>query len=207
MSDWVWADLVDDVDTIRALIEPTSAYVQNAAMAGNRKIDELIVAAMEDDAVAEYEEVVRELKRQGAGENMCGVQERTLELRAEHVPTLLSLTHCALQIQSVISQATTDSAPTHSASMTTSESVRSEVCAASETKPTACAMKALSATSSLASNVTNSAGTVVYQVNRDPTRGNFGQGGMQMAGIGITIIIAVFTGILVGLFFKFVNKN
>lgn len=50
MSDWVWADLVDDVDTIRALIEPTSAYVQNAAMAGNRKIDELIVAAMDASA-------------------------------------------------------------------------------------------------------------------------------------------------------------
>ncbi len=46
---------------------------------------------MEDDAVAEYEEVVRELKRQGAGENICVVQERILELRGEHVPTLVAL--------------------------------------------------------------------------------------------------------------------
>lgn len=50
MSDWVWADLVNDQDKIRALIDPTSAYVRNAAMAGNRKIDQLIVAAMDATA-------------------------------------------------------------------------------------------------------------------------------------------------------------
>ena len=56
------------------------------------KVAELLrQEGMEDDAVAEYEEVVRELKRQGAGENICSVQERILELRGEHVPTLVAL--------------------------------------------------------------------------------------------------------------------
>lgn len=50
MSDWVWADLIDDVDLIRTLINPQSEYVQNAGMAGARKTDEIIVAAF--DAVA-----------------------------------------------------------------------------------------------------------------------------------------------------------
>ena len=56
-------------------------------------------------------------------------------------------------------------------------------------------------------NVTDSNGTVVYQTNRDPTKSNFGQGGMQMAGLGVTLGIALIAGILIGLLFKLINKN
>lgn len=46
---------------------------------------------MEDDAVAEYEGVIEELRRQGANEQICVVQERILEIRPDHVPTLAAL--------------------------------------------------------------------------------------------------------------------
>lgn len=38
-----WADMVDRPDKIRALIDPTSTYAQNAVMAFNRKIDDIIM--------------------------------------------------------------------------------------------------------------------------------------------------------------------
>ena len=42
LVDWDWADLVDDFDKIRLLIDPTSTYVQNAIAAANRRIDKHI---------------------------------------------------------------------------------------------------------------------------------------------------------------------
>lgn len=47
--------------------------------------------AMDDDAVAEYRAIVDELKRQGANEQVCVVQERILELRDDDVDTLTAL--------------------------------------------------------------------------------------------------------------------
>lgn len=43
--DYEWADLIDDEDKLRMLIDPTSSYAQNAAYALGRAKDEEIIAA------------------------------------------------------------------------------------------------------------------------------------------------------------------
>jgi len=45
-----WADLIDNADDVRTLIDPTSTYVQSAVMAMNRKKDDLVIAAATGDA-------------------------------------------------------------------------------------------------------------------------------------------------------------
>jgi hypothetical protein len=50
LVDYDWADLVDDQDKVRLLIDPTSAYAINAAAAANRTIDKVIIQAA--DAIA-----------------------------------------------------------------------------------------------------------------------------------------------------------
>lgn len=45
LSDWGYADLVDELDKIRLLADPTSPYVQAATFALNRQKDALIYAA------------------------------------------------------------------------------------------------------------------------------------------------------------------
>ncbi len=50
MSDWVWADLIDEQDEIRMLISPKSSYAQAAAYAMNRQYDRLIIAAASGDS-------------------------------------------------------------------------------------------------------------------------------------------------------------
>lgn len=46
-----------------------------------------------------------------------------------------------------------------------------------------------------------------YTMNRFEGRSNIGQGGYQMAGVGLSIAIGIFAGILLGLLFKLVNRN
>ena len=41
-----WADLIDDADKVRTLIDPQSPYAMNAAWAAGRKMDAVIVAAL-----------------------------------------------------------------------------------------------------------------------------------------------------------------
>lgn len=50
LVDYHWGDMVDDQDKIRMLIDPTSPYAINAAMAANRKIDDVIIAAADGTA-------------------------------------------------------------------------------------------------------------------------------------------------------------
>lgn len=45
MNDYEWADLIDDQDKVRMLIDPTNPYVQSAMMALGRTIDDEIIAA------------------------------------------------------------------------------------------------------------------------------------------------------------------
>lgn len=45
LADYEWADLVDQEDQVRMLINPTSKYAEAAAMAMGRSIDDVIVAA------------------------------------------------------------------------------------------------------------------------------------------------------------------
>lgn len=52
MTDHEWADLVDQQDKIRILINPESEYAQNAAMAFNRRYDRIIIAAFTADAAS-----------------------------------------------------------------------------------------------------------------------------------------------------------
>lgn len=49
-TDYEWADLVDDQDKLRMLVDPSSAYAINGAMALGRAIDDEIIAAAFGDA-------------------------------------------------------------------------------------------------------------------------------------------------------------
>lgn len=46
LGDYVWADMIDDEDRIRMLIDPASDYAKAAAMAMGRTVDEVLIAAM-----------------------------------------------------------------------------------------------------------------------------------------------------------------
>ena len=50
LTDYDWADLIDNEDRVRMLIDPTSPYAQAAANAMGRAIDEAIVAAADGTA-------------------------------------------------------------------------------------------------------------------------------------------------------------
>ena len=45
MADYEYADLIDDQDKIRLLVDPTSTYARAAASAMGRAIDDVIIAA------------------------------------------------------------------------------------------------------------------------------------------------------------------
>ncbi len=49
-ADYEWGDLIDKADQIRLLIDPTSPYSLNAAMAMGRAIDDEIIRAVSDDS-------------------------------------------------------------------------------------------------------------------------------------------------------------
>jgi len=46
LSDYEWADLIDDLDKVRMLIDPTSAYARAAAAAMGRSMDDVIISAL-----------------------------------------------------------------------------------------------------------------------------------------------------------------
>ena len=46
LADYEYADLIDDQDKIRMLIDPTSTYAKAAAAAIGRKMDDVIIAAL-----------------------------------------------------------------------------------------------------------------------------------------------------------------
>lgn len=46
LSDYDWADLIDDLDKVKMLIDPVSPYAQNALMAMNRTMDDVIIDAL-----------------------------------------------------------------------------------------------------------------------------------------------------------------
>lgn len=50
LEDYEWADLIDNEDQYRMLIDPTSPYAEAAAMAMGRSIDDVIVAAADGTA-------------------------------------------------------------------------------------------------------------------------------------------------------------
>ncbi len=54
---------------------------------------------------------------------------------------------------------------------------------------------------------TEGAKTVTYNVNRDTARTNFEQGGYQIAGGAISVGIAFVCGVIVGIFYRCLNKN
>jgi len=51
MTDWQWADLVDEEDKLRMIISPESEYAKSGAMAMGRQFDRLIIAAMSGNSV------------------------------------------------------------------------------------------------------------------------------------------------------------
>jgi hypothetical protein len=52
LRDFEWADLVDQQDKIRLLINPESEYAQNAAKAMNRRYDRLVIEAFTADSLS-----------------------------------------------------------------------------------------------------------------------------------------------------------
>lgn len=50
LADYEWADLIDDQDKIRMLIDPASPYAEAAKMALGRSIDDVILAAVDGTA-------------------------------------------------------------------------------------------------------------------------------------------------------------
>jgi len=52
LADWEWADLVDDQDQVRLLIEPTNPYAMNAAAAMGRTMDDEIVEGIRGPSFA-----------------------------------------------------------------------------------------------------------------------------------------------------------
>jgi hypothetical protein len=50
LLDYIWADLIDDEDKIRLLIDPASPYSQAAMWAMGRAMDDLLIAAMRGNA-------------------------------------------------------------------------------------------------------------------------------------------------------------
>jgi len=50
LADYEWADLVDDVDKVRMLIDPTSSYAKAAAAAMNRAMDDVIITSFNASA-------------------------------------------------------------------------------------------------------------------------------------------------------------
>lgn len=50
LDDYEWGDLIDDADKVRLLIDPTSAYAQNAAWAMGRAMDDVIFNALHGTA-------------------------------------------------------------------------------------------------------------------------------------------------------------
>ena len=46
LADYEWADLIDDLDKVRMLSDPTSNYAKAAAAAMNRSIDDVIITAL-----------------------------------------------------------------------------------------------------------------------------------------------------------------
>lgn len=50
LEDYIWADLIDDEDKIRLLIDPASPYSQAAMWAMGRSMDDVLIAAMRGSA-------------------------------------------------------------------------------------------------------------------------------------------------------------
>jgi hypothetical protein len=50
LVDYDWADLIDDLDKVRMLIDPQSSYAQNAAFAMTRAMDDAIIEAFTSTA-------------------------------------------------------------------------------------------------------------------------------------------------------------
>jgi len=50
LADYEWADLIDDLDKVRMLIDPTSSYAKAAAAAMGRSMDDVIITAFDADA-------------------------------------------------------------------------------------------------------------------------------------------------------------
>jgi hypothetical protein len=46
LADYEWADLIDDLDKVRMLIDPTSSYAKAAAAAMGRAMDDVIITAL-----------------------------------------------------------------------------------------------------------------------------------------------------------------
>jgi len=51
LADYEWADLIDDADKVRALVDPTSVYARNAAASMNRAMDDVIITSINASAL------------------------------------------------------------------------------------------------------------------------------------------------------------
>jgi len=52
LADYEWADLIDDADKVKMLIDPTSSYAKAAAAAMSRSMDDVVISALGGSASA-----------------------------------------------------------------------------------------------------------------------------------------------------------
>ena len=64
LGDFEWADLIDDLDKVRMLNDPTSNYAKAAAAAMNRTIDDQIIAAVVDEVYVSISGIPVRIKAQ-----------------------------------------------------------------------------------------------------------------------------------------------
>lgn len=120
LDDWIWADLVDNEDEIRMLIDPKSDYAMNAAFALGRAVDSALITAMRGNAVSSDADDVtanvalpsaQKVANAGAGLNMSKIRSAkeifdTAEIPDEDRVWLYS----AQQLNNLLSDSTVTSA-------------------------------------------------------------------------------------------------
>lgn len=119
-TDYIWADLIDDEDKLRSLIDPTSSYALNGSYALGRAMDDEIIAAFFGTAkVGENGNENRKflgkqiIEKDGKGLTVDKLQQakrllRSKDVDLDHDPLYCAITaeqeHNLLQETKVISQ-------------------------------------------------------------------------------------------------------
>lgn len=106
MSDYHWGDMVDKVDEVRMLINPTSSYAQTAAMALGRAYDEEVIAAFNADAIEGKSggtttsfPAGQQIAHGGAGLTLTKLRQAKTILNANDVP--MGLVHMAISAEAL----------------------------------------------------------------------------------------------------------
>lgn len=92
-KDFEWADLIDDQDRLRMLIDPTSPYAINASYAFGRSIDRQVIAAMlgdsktgeDGDVVTKFDTAHQTIAANNSGLTIAKLREAKKKMLANEV--------------------------------------------------------------------------------------------------------------------------